>query len=78
MTRLRLGLSHLRDDKFKHGFLVSFNPICICGLDIETISLYLLHCPNSTNERSTLLNNVSTINENSLTSCDATIVKLLL
>ena len=78
ITRLRLGLSHLCDHKFKHGFLDSLNPICSCGLDVETTCHYLLHCPNFTNERSILLNIVSTINESSLTSCDASIVKLLL
>ena len=78
ITRLRLGLSHLREHKFKHGFLDSLNPICSCGLDIETTCHYLLHCPNFTNEKSTLLNIVSTINENNLTSCDATFIKLIL
>ena len=66
------------EHKFRHGFLDCLNPICSCGLDIETTCHYLLHCPNFTNERSILLNNVSTINKNSLTSCDASIVKLLL
>ena len=56
ITRLRLGLSHLRDHKFKHGFLDSLKPICSCGLDVETTCHYLLHCPNFTNERSILLN----------------------
>ena len=28
LTRLRFGLSHLREHKFKHGFLDSLNPIC--------------------------------------------------
>ena len=74
ITRLRLGFSHLRDHNSKHSFLDSFNPICSCGLDIETTCHYLLHCPNFTND----LNIVSTINENSVTSCDATSVKLLL
>ena len=46
ITRLRLGLSHPCDCKFKHGFLGSLNPICSCGLDIETTCHYLLHCPN--------------------------------
>ena len=78
ITRLRLGLSHLRDHKFKHGFLDSLNPVCSCGLDIETTCHYLLHCPNFTNEISILMNIASTINESSLTSCDASIVKLLL
>ena len=78
ITRLRLGLSHFRDHKFKHGFLDSLNPICSCGLDVETTCHYLLHCPNFTNERSILLNIFSTINESSLTFCDASFVKLLL
>ena len=76
ITRLCLGLSQLLDHKFKHGFLGCLNPICSCGLDIET-TCHLLHCPNFANERSTLLNIVSTINENNLTSCDATFVKLI-
>ena len=63
---------------FKHGFLDSLNPICSCGLDVETTCHYSHHCPNFTNERSIILNIVSTINESSLTSCDASIVKLLL
>ena len=78
ITRVRLGLSHLRVKKFKSGFLDSLNPISSCGLDAETICHYLLHCPKFTNERSILMNTVSTINENSLTSRDASIVKLLL
>ena len=27
ITRLRLGLSHLREDKFKHGFQNTLNPL---------------------------------------------------
>ena len=59
LTRLHLGLSHLRDHKFKHGFLDSLNPICSCSFDIETTCHFLLLCPNFVNERSLLLNNVS-------------------
>ena len=44
LTRLRLGLSHLRDHKFKHNFLDNLDPICNCGEDIETSYHYLLHC----------------------------------
>ena len=64
--------------KFEHDFLDCLNPICSCGLDVETTCHYLLHCPNFTNERSILLYIVSTINESSLTSFDASIVKFLL
>ena len=36
LTRLRLGLSHLRDHKFKYSFQDLLNPICNCGTDVET------------------------------------------
>ena len=59
---LRLGLSHLREHKFKHGFQDSLNPICSCGNDIETSAHFLLHCPHYSNERSTFLNTIRNIN----------------
>ena len=34
ITRIRLGLSHLREDKFKHSFQDTLNPICNCGNDV--------------------------------------------
>ena len=49
ITRLQLGLSYLREHKFKHGFLDSLNPIYSSGLDAKTTCHYLLHCPNFTN-----------------------------
>ena len=33
VTRLPLGLSHLRQHKFKHSFQDSLNPLCFCSLD---------------------------------------------
>ena len=56
ITTLRLGLSHLRDHKFKHNFQDTLNPICECGEDIETSYHYLLHCSLYTNETLALLN----------------------
>ena len=53
ITRLRLGLSHLRFHKFKHNSQDTLNPICSCGT-VETTIHYLLHCPNFPNERLTL------------------------
>ena len=41
INRLRLGLSHLCNHKFKHGLLDSLNPICSVGLDTETTCHYL-------------------------------------
>ena len=45
ITRLRLGLSHLRFHKFKHSFQDTLNPICYCGT-VETTIHYLLLYPN--------------------------------
>ena len=61
LTRLRVGLNHLCEHKFKHSFQDTLNPICNCGEDIETTSHYLLHCPDYLHERKTLLNTVSCI-----------------
>ena len=36
LTRLRLGLSHLRDHKFRYCFQDTLNPLCDCGNDTET------------------------------------------
>ena len=58
---MRVGLSHLREHKFKHIFQDTLNPICNCGEDIETTSHYLLHCPDYLYERKTLLKTVSCI-----------------
>ena len=59
ITRLRVGMSHLREHKFKHNFQDCLNPICSCGLDIESTSHFLLHCPTFNDEPYTLL---STLN----------------
>ena len=58
ITRLRLGLSHLREHKFKHSFQDSLNPFCSCGLDIESTAHFLLHCPMYITERHTLLSTI--------------------
>ena len=36
VTRLQLGLSHLREHKFKHSFPDTLNPLCNCGMDVES------------------------------------------
>ena len=41
VTRLRLGLSHLSDHKFRHNFQDCLNPLCPCSLKVEsTIHLF--------------------------------------
>ena len=36
LTRLRLGLSHLHEHKFRHCFQDTLNPLCECGKNIES------------------------------------------
>ena len=43
--RSRLGLSHLREHKFKHSFQDTLNPFCDCGCEIETTAHFPLHFP---------------------------------
>ena len=78
ITRLRLGLSHLREHKFRHNFQDTLNPICSCGDDIETAIHYLLHCPNYLNDRRSLLDNLQSIGENIHDKNDSQISELLL
>ena len=58
---MTVGLSHIREHRFKHSFQDTLNPICSYGEDIETTFHYLLHCPNYLHKRKTLLNKVSCI-----------------
>ena len=54
-------MSHLREYKFKHNFRDCLNPICSCGLDIESTSHFLLHCSTFNDERYTLLSILNNI-----------------
>ena len=63
LTRLRLGLSHLNEHKFKHGFNDKINPICICAGDIESINHFLLHCHEYCEARQTLSDNIQKIDK---------------
>ena len=78
LTRLRLGLSHLCEHKFKHGFQDSLNPIWSCGNDIKTLVHFLLHCPHYFNERSIFLNTIRNLNRHTFDKNDLEITETLL
>ena len=62
LSRLRLGLSHLREHEFKHSFQDSLNPFCNCEKgEVETSSHHLLHCSSYSEERLALLNTIKNI-----------------
>ena len=58
LTRIRLGLSHLADLKFRHNFQDCINPACSCCQEIETSTHFLLHCCNYHSARQTLFEKV--------------------
>ena len=78
LTRLRLGLSYLRERKLKYGLQDLLNPTCSCGNDIETLAHCLLNCPHYSNERSTFLNTIRNINKHIFDKNDLQITKALL
>ena len=62
ITGLRLGSSHFRVHRFKHGFQDSLNPLYSCGNDVESTEHFLLHCSQFANERRTLLSTLGNFN----------------
>ena len=77
LTRLRLGLSHLNQHKFNHNFQDCLNPLCSCSLEVESVSHFFLHCHYYSNIRSTLLNELQSIDTNLLNQEDIVVEVLL-
>ena len=78
LTRLRNGLSHLREHKFRHNFQDSLYPFCNCGWHIETTIHFFLHYWNCSNQRKTLFEKISNIKRSLLNQDDSIIVETLL
>ena len=79
LSRLRLGLSHLREHKFKHSFQDSLNPFCNCGEgEVKTSSHHLFHCSNYSEERLALLSTIKNIDMSILQQSDSKFSSILL
>ena len=78
ITRLQLELSHLREHKFKYNFQNCLNPLCSCGLSIESTSHFLLHCLIFHDKRHTLLSTLNNIDSKILESNDPYLTQTLL
>lgn len=66
LNRLHVGLSDLLEQKFRHNFWNSLNPIWDCGNTSESNKHYLLHCSNFRYDRYSPLQNIRIINFNLL------------
>ena len=78
ITRLRLGLSHLNEHRFKHNFNDCINPLCTCSLDIESTVHYFLHCNYYNSARISLLNDLNSVDRPLLSLSDVSLVNVLL
>ena len=78
LTRLRLGLSHLNEHKFRHNFQDCLNPLCSCSLEVETTNHYFLHCHYYNDIRKTLLDTVKKTTNICLSDFSDETVNLLL
>ena len=67
LNRLRVDFSHLNEHKFRHNFVDTLNPLCSCSLETESMAHFFLRCRYYSNNRITLMNELSDI-DNSITS----------
>ena len=61
LTRLKLGLSHLREHKFWHNFEDTLNPLCSCRIEAETMLHFFLRCQLFNDIREILMNDLISI-----------------
>ena len=79
LTRLRLGLSHLSEHKFRHNFNDTIDPFCLCGTNsVETNEHFLLHCPNYATLRLKLFDSLRSNNILILPFVKSLIIEILL
>ena len=79
LTRLRVGFSHLRDQKFRNCFLHIVDPICSCRTNaVENTEHHLLHCFNFANQRTILFDDFRNIDINNGLLDSSTLSRMLL
>ena len=78
LIRLRLGFSHLHENKFKNYSQDTLNPLCTSGCDVEIKCYFLLDCRHFFTERNTLLIKTTNFDSNISNQADAIITKTLL
>ena len=78
ITRLRPGLSYLREHKFKDSFQDTKNPLCNCDQNIESATHFFLHCPFFINERRPLLSTIRSLDSKLLDYIDYDLTQTLL
>ena len=78
LTRLRLGLIHLNEHKFRHNFADCVNPLCSCSIKPETTLHFFLHCRNFLKIRRKLFDKIKLLDETLLQLNDEILLTVLL
>ena len=78
LTRLRLGFTPLHEDKFRHCFQDTLNPLCECAKDIESTMHFFLHCTNFLIPRQLLFQKIRNIDNNILSQSETQLIQILL
>ena len=73
-----MGLSNLREQKFRHNFRDTINPLCPCYVEPESTAHYLLRCHLFTAHRKILYDSLDNIDVSLTTMNDESLVKCLL
>ena len=61
---LRVGLNHVKENKFIYNFQYSIDPLSSCVNSIKCTILFFRHCANYTFQKQTLLNKMRSIYPN--------------
>ena len=78
LTRLRLGLSHLNEDRFIHKFQNCTDPKCIYISENESTTHFFLHCHFYISIRTTLFDKLKEVINNLQELSDQTVTGILL
>ena len=78
LTRLRLGLSHLCECKFKYSFQNTLNTFRSCDLDVETNTHFFLYCHLFSNQRCIYFSTVHDIDSSLTNTIDSILTHILL
>ena len=78
LTRLRVGVSHLKEHKFRHNFEDTINPLCSCGNFVESTAHFFLHCTHFSNERLTHITKIKDIDKRIFEENNFLITQILL
>ena len=73
-----LKIDSSREQKFKHTFQDSINPLCDFGYKVEFTVHSFLHCPLFTNEKSTLFSTSYNLDSKLFGNTDSLLTNILL